>query len=667
MIFTYQQTRCSQSKPTVNFFIHKLLTLMVLFSCLVANYASADTRSEDVRQLLQLTEYIGVDYAAAVVGGKVKNQSEFKEMLEFSSIIAEKSVILKDADQSIVALALSLQDAVNKKQSIENIRTITAKLKTLILKHSPQLSLPNGLLSRQDSQLLFQDNCSSCHGMSGQGDGPLAKQLVPKPVDFTDHQRALNRSILGLYNIISTGLDSSAMPSFNQLTAKQRWSLAFYVGSLGFTEKSSNDKTQNKSILLDDLSLEKLVMFSPNELLRHRPKQTYTMIKQFRINPNPLFVKTENPLAVTHNQLADALIAYQQKDFVNARRFAVSAYLDGFELIENSLDTHDVTLRKDIESKLLHLRSLLNDKSKSKQVEQSVSAIFVQLDEAQRLLTTASMSNATLFSASFIILLREGLEALLVVIALLTILLRSNKKAAVRYVHLGWVAAMLVGLLTWIAAQKLITITGANREIMEGVAASLAAGVLFYVGFWMHSKTQADQWQRYIQQSIDRSLKAGTLWGIFGLAFIAVYREVFETVLFYESLLTQTASSQVLFLIGGFGCAILVLILLTWLMIRYSIKLPISQFFYYTTFLLLALSFILAGKAILALQEAALINSSVLPVDFQISWLGINPTWQGISVQFCILILSLLMIFKRRLKLKLGTSQHNIQEDKNSR
>lgn len=197
-------------------------------------------------------------------------------------------------------------------------------------------------------------------------------------------------------------------------------------------------------------------------------------------------------------------------------------------------------------------------------------------------------------------------------------------------------------------AQKLVTISGASRETMEGVAALLAAIMLFYVGFWMHSKTQADQWQRYVQQNINKSLKSGALWGISGLAFIAVYREVFETVMFYQSLLTQTNPSQQVVLFSGFGAAVAVLVVVAWLMIKYSIKLPIARFFSITTYLLLALSFILAGKAITALQEAAIISITRFPIDFHLAWLGINSTWQGITMQ------AFILFFPVRYSLNLG-------------
>jgi len=648
-ITTYLEVNIS-----VKYFHKRFIKLILFVGYLLASNASANTHSEELRQLLQLTEYIGVDYSAAIVDGEVVDKGEFQEMLEFSQIIAEKSITLLSDEQPILTLSQSLKDAVEKKESTDIVQNITAELKTLLLKKSPQLSLPKSLLPLEETKILFQNDCSSCHGLTGKGDGLLAKGLVPEPTNFADNDRAMNRSILGLYDVIAGGIEGTAMSSYNQLTVKQRWSLAFYVGSMGFISGALHNESKEVNELRGDLSLERLVMFSPNELIRSQPAGLRNTIEQLRSEPTALFSQAKNPLTITFNQLDKALVAYQNKEFDNARRLAVSAYLDGFELIENSLDAHDKTLRKNIESKLLNLRKHLDGSSNASEVKQLMLELTLQLEEARRLLEESSMSDATLFSASFVILLREGLEALLVVIALLTILRRSHKKEAVKYVHFGWGAAIVAGLLTWVVAQQLIMISGASREIMEGVAAMLAAVVLFYVGFWMHSKSQADQWQRYIQQNIDRRLKAGTLWGISGLAFIAVYREVFETVLFYQSLLTQATTSQELVLVGGFGLAVLILMLITWLMIRYSVKLPISRFFSTTTILLLALSFILAGKAISALQEAALIDISALPVSFQIDWLGINSTWQGVGVQLLILLLSFAMMSKNWFKMKLG-------------
>ena len=260
------------------------------------------------------------------------------------------------------------------------------------------------------------------------------------------------------------------------------------------------------------------------------------------------------------------------------------------------------------------------------------------------MLDDTALSDAALFSASLVILLREGLEALLVVIALTTVLVKTERRDAVKYVHLGWMAALVAGTGTWALAQSLISISGAGREIMEGVAALLAALMLFYVGVWMHSKTHAAHWQAYIQRNINARLASGALWGLSALAFIAVYREVFETVLFYQALMSQAVSNQSSVVLAGFITGVLLLALAAWLLFRYSVKLPVSSFFATTTYLMLTLSFILAGKAVMALQEAAVIAVSPLPVSFEVGLLGVKSTWQGILVQSGIVVMFLVFV-----------------------
>ena len=128
------------------------------------------------------------------------------------------------------------------------------------------------------------------------------------------------------------------------------------------------------------------------------------------------------------------------------------------------------------------------------------------------------------------------------------------------------------------------------------------------------------------------------------LAFVAVYREVFETVLFYQSLLTQAASAQYSFVAGGVVVGGLLLAVLAWVLIRYSVKLPIAKFFSTTTYLLLGLAFILMGKAVSALQEAAIIGIAPLPVSFEWDWIGVKSTWQGVLAQMSVLLVFLVFI-----------------------
>jgi len=626
--------------------IKSLFCLVLMATILFSTLSIASTVDEvaQLRQIAQLAEYVGVDYASAVDNGQVINDDEYQEMLEFSELIVEKTSINNNDFRSLNEKASALQRAISTKQNVNVVRQITSELRISLLAMMPESLLPKRLLSKEATVSLFETNCASCHGISGQGNGILASELEPAPTDFTDKNRAENRSLLGLFDAISNGLDDTAMPAFTQLKEQQKWSLAFYVGGLAFQSSSELTKPSQS------ISLQNWINYSPLKLSTETDGLTKNEIEGFRADPKLLFTNQSSPLAITKTQLAAASIAYKNEEYEKAKTLAVSAYLDGFELIENSLDARDKNLRKSIEGNLIKLRQVLSNAQQVSQLETLMEVTVGQLNDAEALLTETTLSNEALFTASLVILLREGLEALLVVLALITVLMRTKRHDALKYVHFGWLSALLAGFATWAVAQSMISISGASREVMEGIAAMLAAVMLFYVGIWMHSKTNAEHWQAYIQKHINTQLEAGTLWGLAVLSFIAVYREVFETVLFYQSLLTQASTTQYSFVIGGFLFGIAVLSILAWGMFKYSVKLPIARFFSTTTYLLLALSFVLMGKAVSALQEAAVIGISPLPITVEVDWIGVGSTWEGILAQLTILVLFIAYIHRSRRK-----------------
>ncbi len=606
---------------------------------------------KQTRQILQLAEYIGVDYSEAVIEGSISNPDEFAEMQQFASIITEKTNLLaNDVPNSLTADALQLQQSIADKSSLDVIQGLSQKIRNQLLSQSPALVLPTQLLAKENVKQLFIENCSTCHGDLGQGDGPLAKSLSPEPTNFTDQERALNRSLLGLYDAISDGLDGSAMRAFSELNDQQRWSLAFYVGSLAFEPTAITTKHIENDA---NIELQQWVNSNPTQLIHQNVEIDKAQLALLRSQPELLFQHADSPISVARTNLQAAVKAYQANELAQAQTLAVSAYLDGFELIENNLDAHDSSLRKSIESQLLNFRNILKTAGQDNQVNQQLTSILAQLDQADTLLTGQSLSNNAMFSAALIILLREGLEALLVIIALMTVLIKTERQDAIKFVHFGWISALAAGVLTWWAADNLISISGASRELMEGGAALLAALVLFYVGYWMHSKTQGSKWQSYIKNNVDRHLNTGTLWGLTGLAFISVYREVFETILFYQSLLTQAIGSassneQVSYLVYGLLAGMAILAVIAWLMMRYSVKLPLARFFAVSSYFMLILAFILAGKGISALQEAAVISLTPFPIDVSISWLGIASTWQGLGTQMVIVVLFSLLAIRNR-------------------
>jgi len=609
------------------------------------NVSASPNEQTKIKQIAQLAEYVGVDYVAAVGNGEILDPDEYQEMTEFSHVIIEQAGQLSgqaNEFDTVKAQAKALHTAIANKASVADVRAASSALRESLLTFMPQLSLPSSLLPVEQTKALFATNCSMCHGPSGQGDGPLAKNLSPEPTNFTDKERATNRSLMGLFDAVSNGIDDTPMVAFTQFNEQQRWSLAFYVGSLAFKDVQ---KPQNVE---QNITASQIVNLNPAQLSAGQSEAQAHYVKWLRGNPEQLFSANKNPITVTRTQLLAAQAAHAKGNYSQASDLAISAYLDGFELVENNLNAYDETLRKNIEVQLMNLRQTFKNEKDTAVVAEKVSAALTQLAKADSMLNETKLTDGALLSASLIILLREGLEALLVIIALMTVLIKTKRQDALKYVHVGWVTALIAGGLTWAAAQTLIEISGASREVMEGAGALFAAVILLYVGVWMHSKTSAQQWQKYIKDNIDKRLESGTLWGLAGLSFIAVYREVFETVLFYQSLLTQSSPAQYSSIASGFAIAVAILAIITWVLIKYSIKLPVAKFFAITTYLLFALSFVLMGKAVIALQEADIIGIAPLPMSFEIAWLGIKSTWQGIVAQVCVFAIFSFYIFKSK-------------------
>jgi len=223
----------------------------------------------------------------------------------------------------------------------------------------------------------------------------------------------------------------------------------------------------------------------------------------------------------------------------------VTAYLEGFELVEAGLAAVKPALKQDVEREMYAYRNLIKSRAP---VAELVSA-KERIETCSRVAHPARRrqpQHRVAFTSSFVILLREGLEAILLLAVVVAFLIKTGRRDALKYIHIGWVAALLLGVATWLVAAYVVDISGASRELTEGVTALFAAAILLYVGFWLHNKLQAQRWKEFIESKVHGALNDGTLWSIALVAFIAVYREVFETVLFYQTFgcrLVQVAST----------------------------------------------------------------------------------------------------------------------------
>jgi high-affinity iron transporter len=291
-----------------------------------------------------------------------------------------------------------------------------------------------------------------------------------------------------------------------------------------------------------------------------------------------------------------------------------------------------------VESEMIRYRALLRDGAPVADVEAQAARLQGLLADTRRVLSGTGLTAGPAFVSAFVILLREGLEAVLVVAAIVALLVRSGRRDGLPAVHGGWIAALLLGALTWAAASYVITISGATREVTEGLTALVAAAILLYVGFWMHDKAYAERWQAYVQRRLRGALGRRATWGLAAVSFLAVYREVFETVLFYQALWLQTAPGSAHALVAGLAAATVALAVLSWLIVRGSLRLPLGVFFGATSMALAALAIVLAGKGIAALQEAAILTPYPVGAP-RLPLLGVYPDLLGLLLQAALAML----------------------------
>jgi len=614
-----------------------LVTLLVL---LFTRPLMADTQ-----QLLQLIDYVGVDYSGAIVNGDVASEAEYAEMLDFTAGITQQVVDLPEHEvkarlsEQSKALALMVQ----QKKPAEEIRQLGTEMHQQIVSAYQVVVIPRKQPDLKRASQLFADNCTSCHGIDGSGNGPAAIDMEPAPTNFRESERYQQRTLFGLHSTITRGVNDTAMPAFKQFSDDERWSLAFYVGGLAAPAKDlTTDIHTLKSPLLN---ISQFTTITPEQAEELYGRGGSDLVAYLRHHPE-VFFNNRSSLTFAHEKLADVITAYASNDTKAAYAYAVEAYLEGFELVEQNINAFDKPLKLEIEVAMTGLRNKIRNGESLQVIKDDIAFINEKLAIADELMDSNSLSGEAAFASAFFILLREGLEALLIVAALAAFLVRTKRRDGLRYIHLGWISALASGLLTWWVSLSLISISGASREITEGVAAIVATLVLLYVGFWMHDKTSAAKWKKFIDDSMHKALTSGTLWTLTGLSFIAVYREAFETILFYQALWAQTNEAGKTMAMSGFGSAVAVLSIVGWLIMRYSVRLPLRQFFAVTGGLMFVLAIIFAGKGIAALQGAGLIISS--PVSFfRIDLLGIYPNLQGLLVQLGLIILAIILWNKK--------------------
>ncbi|MBM3110808.1 FTR1 family protein [Pseudomonas sp. P66] len=592
---------------------------------------------DDAAKALHLIGYIGADYPATVEAGKVVDDGEYREQLEFTDVLQGliSGLPARAEQRALEQGVINLRQAIVQHQEGASVahqaRLLGAQLAVAYEVSQAPLITPDASRGAP----LYAQQCSVCHGDTGAGDGPAGVGLEPPPANLRSSERLSRLSLFDLFNTLGQGIEGTDMPSFaDQLDERQRWDLATYIAS--FTAdpaKAKGDTTFN----LADLARQ-----TPAEVDAAQGPEAAAVFRAQRAQPPQVQRGPGQLLDYTATTLDKSLAAFEAGDHEQAYDLSVAAYLEGFELVESSLDNVDANVRKDTEKSLMAYRQALQDGLSLDQVKERLEVAKGKLKEAADLLGGDGLSWTLSYISGLLILLREGLEAILVLAAILAFLRNTGQQSAVRSVNIGWALALLAGFGTWALAAYVIDVGGAQRELLEGCTALFASVMVLWLGVWMHDRRHAAAWQNYIKSSL---VSGGGRFGFALLAFFSVYRELFEVILFYETLWLQAGPAGHQAVLAGGATALILLIGLAWVILRGSAKLPLSLFFSINAALLCALSVVFAGHGVKALQEAGVIGTR--PVAFfDFDWLGIHADAYSLTAQ-AVALLAIVILYGR--------------------
>jgi high-affinity iron transporter len=362
-----------------------------------------------------------------------------------------------------------------------------------------------------------------------------------------------------------------------------------------------------------------------------------------------------NQLQKVRVSMNETLSLFKQGHEAAALQQAKRGYLNHFEYVEIPLRVADPQFTLDAESKFAEVRQAIRD-DRTGDVRDRIVELRGIVDEAERKLSSPGLTAPVLVtSQSFLIIFREGLEAVLLLSVLLGYLEAAKATQFRRPILWGVGGAVLATLLTVVAVHFIIELAPVGREVMEAATAILAVVVLFWVSFWLIARLEHQRWMEFLKARVWTAVSLGSATSLMLIGFTAVYREGFETVLFYEALFSfgQGLAGWILL---GFGLGLVALAAVTVAIFKLGRRLPVKAFLSVAVVLLMATSIAFLGNAVYELQQAdivgyhPLVGWPRLPI-YLAQATGYYPTRETVFAQaalFAVYILGALWMFVAR-------------------
>jgi putative membrane protein len=335
------------------------------------------------------------------------------------------------------------------------------------------------------------------------------------------------------------------------------------------------------------------------------------------------------------DMLKDALEAFKNGDKTKGQS-KVKEFIQVWPTVEGDVSTRNSALYTKVETQT----PIIMVKGTEKQYQDQLQGLITELSQID------TKAKYTFIDAMFI-LLREGVEALLIVLALVSSLKAANQKKGLRWVYAGAAAGILASVVIAFILQALFPAvsSGTNREILEGFVGIFAVVMMIGIGFWLHSKSSLKSWKNYIDRKMDVVLSTGSFISMFVLSFLAVFREGAETILFYVGILPLISLQN---LITGVVSAILILIVIALVLIYASSKIKIHQVFFILTWTIYFLAFKMLGTSIHMLQVVGILPLHVIHFIPTVEVLGIYANIEVFISQLILIIIIMIATLKRK-------------------
>jgi high-affinity iron transporter len=566
--------------------------------------ASTGAGVSDPQRLVAILQYLESDYPAAIAshdGGELAEQRSLSA--EALSTVRGLSSVSRFASR-----IASIDARVGRGEDPAGVSAACAVVVDEIIAATGITRAPSTPPDLEEGSHLFTQNCASCHGASGHGDGFAAASLQPKPADFHSNQVMGDLTPFKAFNVIRFGIKGTAMGPVADRDERKSWALAFYLFTL---------RQPPCDHRLARVSLDALANSSDADLARSHGADAVACLRR-----NVPQLDAASLIVAARARVEDATRLAAAGDALGADNAILDAYLTDIEPAEPWLRAHDPEILPSLEASFTATRAAIQQHDPS--AREQAARLTTLLDRAEGARGTKATA-LSVFWFALLVIVREGFEAAVIIAALLAVVKKRKQLARARFVHAGWMSAIATGAVVFAVGRKFLA--GAMNERLEGCLAFVAAAMLLHAALWLNARTTTRRTMGELRNRTQGALDRGAF-ALFGIAFLAMFRESFETTVFLEALSIDAPAAVIWGAIAG----VILLLGLVIAVSRLGLRLPMQTLFKVSTVVLVATAVVLLGQGIHAFEEVGILP--IVPMPFvRIEILGVYPDRLGLLVQ----------------------------------